>query len=199
MDAPAASTSERSAARLLAEPGIGHDEAQSALAAAFSVTALASPRARLDEASLPLFGAASRCVAGQAEALADALTNQLCLCPERRDHRALLIDHALTCRAAHPLQIAVIGHELGRRAGLSTFVASYGGEPWTVVNGEEGLALVGPATVADRPTATDLVPRCPHQIAAAVLREIERSGPADAAARATRLLHALPVRPCRRR
>jgi hypothetical protein len=186
---------ERFAARLLGERGLEHDEAQAALAAAFSVTAMQAPRARLDEASLPLFGCASRCVAAQAQALADALTNQLCLRPERRDHRALLIDHALAERSAHPLQIAVIGHELGRRAGLATFVAGYGGEFWTAVRGAEGLALIGSATVAGRPTAAEVRCRCPHQIAHAVLCQIERSGPPEAAERAARLLRAVPVQP----
>jgi hypothetical protein len=131
-------TKERCAERLLAEPVLQHDEAQ---AATFSVTAMESPSARLDQASLPLFGAAGLDLRGQARALADVLTNQLCLCPERRDHRALLIDHALSSRSAHPLQIAVIGHELGRRAGLATFVGSYGSQPWTVVCAGSRLAL----------------------------------------------------------
>jgi hypothetical protein len=187
---------ERCAARLLGERGLEHDEAQAALAAAFSVTAMDSPRARLDEASLPLFGCASRCVAGQAQALADALTNQLCLRPERRDHRALLIDHALAERSAHPLQIAVIGHELGRRAGISTFVAGYGGEFWTAVRGAEGLALVGTAAISGSPTGAEVGCRCPHQVAHAVLRRIEHCGPPEAAERAARLLRAVPVRPC---
>lgn len=189
---------ELAAARRLGEPGLEHDEAQSALAAAFAATATGeAPRARLDDASRSLFGCAKLCVAGQAEALAAVLTNQLCLCPERRDHRALLLDHALASRAAHPLQIAVIGHELGRRAGLSTFVASYGGEPWTVVRGAEGLALIGPATPAGRPSAAELRPRCPHQVAHSVLRQIELVAPPPTAARARRLLRAVPVRPRR--
>ncbi len=181
-----------SAERLLAEPGLQHDEAQAALAATFSVTAMESPAARLDEASLALFGAATLDVPEQAHALADLLTNQLCLCPERRDHRALLIDHALTCRAAHPLQIAVIGHELGRRAGLDTFVGACGGEPWTVVRGGAGLALVGSASIGGPPGASGVQRRCPHQVAHAVLREIERVAPADAALRARRLLRCVP-------
>ncbi len=184
---------ERSAARLLAEPGLEHDEAQAALAAAFAVTSMASPRARLDEASLPLFGCGTRCVAAQAGALADALTNQLCLKPERRDHRALLIDHALVERSAHPLQIAVIGHELARRAGVSTFVASCGGEFWTAVRGPEGLALVGAVEIAGRPSAAEIRCRCPHQVVHAVLRQIERTAPPDAAERATRLLRSVQV------
>lgn len=184
------------AERLLAEPLLQHDEAQAALAATFSVTAMESPAARLDEASLPLFGAAGLDLAEQAQALADALTNQLCLCPERRDHRALLIDHALSTRSAHPVQIAVIGHELGRRAGLATFVGICGGEPWTVVRDESRLALVGPATVPGRPQATEVRRRCPHQVAHAVLRAISRAAPPDAAERAGRLLRAVPVRPC---
>ncbi|MGV1048906.1 MAG: hypothetical protein ACOYD4_10340 [Solirubrobacterales bacterium] len=187
-------TKERCAERLLAEPKLQHDEAQAALAATFSVTAMEAPSARLDEASLALFGAAGLDLPGQAHALADVLTNNLCLCPERRDHRALLIDHALTCRAAHPLQIAVIGHELGRRAGLKTFVGSCGGEPWTVLRGDADLALVGPATVSGRPEANEVRRRCPHQVAQAVLRAISRAAPPDAAKRAERLLRSVPVR-----
>jgi hypothetical protein len=191
-----ARTKERCAERLLAEPGLQHDEAQTALAATFSVTAMEAPSARLDEASLALFGAAGLEVADQAHALADLLTNQLCLCPERRDHRALLIDHALSCRAAHPLQIAVIGHELGRRAGLQTFVGACGGEPWTVVSGEAGLALVGAGTVGGRPGPNEVRRRCAHQVAQAVLRAIVRTAPPDAAMRAERLLRVVPVREC---
>lgn len=41
------------------EPGLQHDEAQAALAATFSATAMQSPSARLDEASLALVGPAS--------------------------------------------------------------------------------------------------------------------------------------------
>jgi hypothetical protein len=187
---------ERATRRLLAEPELQHDEAQAALAATFSVTAIQSPSTRLDEASLPLFGAAELDLPEQAHALADLLTNQLCLCPERRDHRALLIDHALSCRAAHPLQIAVIGHELGRRAGLRTFVGACGGEPWTVVRGEDGLALVGPSTIGGGARPAEVRRRCPHLVAHAVLSEIGRVAPPDAAKRAERLLRSLPVRDC---
>jgi hypothetical protein len=191
-----ARTRERCAERLLAEPGLQHDEAQAALAATFSVTAMESPSARLDEASLGLFGAAGLELPEQARALADALTNRLCLCPERRDHRALLIDHALSSRSAHPLQIAVIGHELGRRAGLATFVGAYGGQPWTVICAESRLALVGPATATGRPSAAEVRRRCPHQIAFIVLHAISRVAPPDAAKRAERLLRSVPVRDC---
>jgi hypothetical protein len=61
---------ERCAERLLAERGLQHGEAQAALAATFSVTAMESPSARLDEASLALFGAARLEVHEQAHALA---------------------------------------------------------------------------------------------------------------------------------
>lgn len=189
-------TRERCAERLLSEPGLQHDEAQTALAATFSVTAMESPAARLDEASLALFGAAGFELCEQARALADVLTNHLCLSPERRDHRALLIDHALSSRSAHPLQIAVIGHELGRRAGLATFVGAYGGQPWTVVCAEARMALVGPATAAGQPSAAEVRRRCPHQVAFSVLHAIGRTAPPDAAKRAERLLRSVPVRPC---
>jgi hypothetical protein len=178
------------ASRLLARPGLEHDEAQAALAATFSATAIDSPQALLDEGSLPLFGAGGAGVHEQAHALADVLTNGLCLIPERRDHRALLIDHALTRRRAHPLQIAVIGHELARRAGIPSSVGECEGEPWTVVRGEGALALVGPATICGRPAAATVRPRCAHQTAAAVLRQIESLAPPEPATRAARLLAA---------
>ncbi|HET7444287.1 MAG TPA: hypothetical protein VFJ57_06485 [Solirubrobacterales bacterium] len=69
---------ERCAERLLAEPGLQHDEAQAALAATFSVTALDSPSARLDEASPPLFGAAPPDAAKRAERLLRAVPVQPC-------------------------------------------------------------------------------------------------------------------------
>jgi hypothetical protein len=190
---------ENSAARLLGTPGLQHDQAQAALAASFSVTAMAAPGALLDEASLPLFGVGECEVSEQAHALADELTNGLCLSPDRRSHRALLIDHALTHRSAHPLQIAVIGHELARRAGISSFVGICEGEPWIVVRGESQMALVGPAQIAGRPNAQNVRPRCPHQVARAVLTEIRASAPPDSAQRANRLLAVLPGGRCGRR
>jgi len=189
---------ESSAARLLRTPGLQHDEAQAALAASFSVTAVESPGALLDAASLPLFGIGELSVQEQAHALADQLTNGLCLMPERADHRALLIDHALKHRSAHPWQIAVIGHELARRAGVSSFVAVCEGQPWTVVRGEEQMALVGPSSIAGRPRPREVRARCAHQVARAVLAEIRASAPNDSARRAERLLRALPCGGCRR-
>jgi hypothetical protein len=194
-----AKLSEGSAARLLATPGLQHDQAQAALAASFSVTALEAPGALLDAASLPLFGIGELGVQEQAHALADQLTNGLCLSPDRSRHRALLIDHALTHRSAHPWQIAVIGHELARRAGVASFVAVCEGQPWTVVRGPDSMALVGPASIAGRPRPGEVRARCAHQVARAVLAELRISAPEEAARRAERLLRALPCGGCRRR
>jgi len=190
---------ESSAARLLRAPGLQHDQAQAALAASFSVTAVEAPGELLDAASLPLFGIGELGVQEQAHALADQLTNGLCLSPDRGDHRALLIDHALKQRNAHPWQIAVIGHELARRAGVASFVAICEGQPWTVVRGESQMALVGPASIAGRPRPGEVRGRCAHQVARAVLAEIRASAPGDSARRAERLLRALPCGGCRRR
>ncbi|HZO06284.1 MAG TPA: hypothetical protein VFB52_07845 [Solirubrobacterales bacterium] len=192
---------ESTAVRLLASPGLQHDQAQAALAASFSVTAISSPGELLDRASLPLFGAGEAEVHEQAHALADQLTNGLCLNPDRQHHRALLIDHALTHRSAHPWQIAVIGHELARRAGIASFVGLCEGEPWTVVRGEGQMALVGPCSISGRPDASQVRPRCAHQVARAVLTEIRAAAPTESADRAARLLRALPCggRGCRRR
>ena len=187
---------EQTVAELLSAPGLEHDQAQAALAASLSSTAIESPGALLDDASLPLFGAAGMEVRAQAQALADVLTNGLCLCPDRDDHRALLIDHALTRRRAHPLQIAVIGHELARRAGLSSFVGVFEREPWTVLRGGDGMALVGPGSVGRRPLAPAVRPRCAHQIARQVLLEVRAGGPPERGLRAARLLRVLPIHRC---
>jgi hypothetical protein len=194
-----ANLGESSAAKLLRRPGLQHDQAQAALAASFSVTAVEAPGELLDAASLPLFGIGEASVQEQAHALADQLTNGLCLSPDRGHHRALLIDHALKRRSAHPWQIAVIGHELARRAGVSSFVALCEGQPWTVVRGDEQMALVGPASIAGRPRPGGVRARCAHQVARAVLAEIRTSAPPDSARRAERLLRALPCGGCRRR
>jgi hypothetical protein len=187
---------ERSAARLLASPELEHDRAQAALAASFSVTAAAAPEALLDEASLPLFGIAELSAREQAQELADLLTNHLCLRPERHDHRALLIDHALVSRHAHPIQIAVIGHELARRAGVASFVGSCEGEPWTVLRGDNEMALVGPASIAGPLEPRTVQGRCAHQVARAVLTQLRELAPPESVPRAERLLAALPG--CRR-
>jgi hypothetical protein len=185
-----------SAARLLSSPSLQHDQAQAALAASLSSTAVESPAALLDEASLSLFGAAALDVSVQARALANLLTNELCLCPDRDDHRALLIDHALTRRRAHPLQIAVIGHELARRAGLSSCVAILEREPWTVLQGEGGMALVGPGSIDRPPLAPAVDPCCAHLIARQVLLAVRAIGPPQRGLRAAGLLHALPIHRC---
>lgn len=182
---------EAATARLLGKAGLQHDQAQAALAAAFSATALEAPGTLLDDAALPLFGVGAAPVREQAQALADQLTNGLCLVPERRDHRALLIDHALTRRCAHPMQIAVIGHELARRAGIDSLVGSCEGALWTVVRGDGELALVGPAEVPGRIPASSVAPRCAHQVAAAVLWEVRALAPPAASHRAARLLATL--------
>jgi hypothetical protein len=190
---------QQSAARLLSAPGLQHDEAQAALAASLSSTAIEAPGSLLDEASLSLFGAAALGVSAQARELAGVLTNELCLCPDRDDHRALLIDHALTRRRAHPLQIAVIGHELARRAGLSSFVGIFERQPWTVLRGEEGMAMVGPGSVERRPVAPAVRPRCAHLVAREVLLAVRAAGPPERGLRAARLLRVLPIHRCARR
>lgn len=179
-----------SAARVLGMPSLQHDQAQATLAASFSVTSMESPGNHLDQASLPLFGIAGQPLGEQAHELADLLTNGLCLSPDQRDHRALLIDHALLNRSAHPLQIAVIGHELARRAGLRSYVGSCEGRPWTVLHGDKDMALVGPGAIEGRPDAGAVRRRCPHQVAYAVLAEIQATAPPATARRAEELLRA---------
>ncbi len=70
-----------------------------------------------------MFGVADESLFAQADALADVITNRLGLEVNGGDWRTLLLGDALVRRAAHPLLLASLGHELARRAGLHSVVA----------------------------------------------------------------------------
>lgn len=178
---------------LLGSPSLEHDRAQLAIVATLTGGSPEAVEARLDDAARALFGAGALDVRAQAEALATVLTDELALQALGDDHRALLIDEALVHREAHPLLIAVIGHELARRAGLSSFVGSIGPRHWTVLRSGGHSALVGCELLEVPPGSVTVRQRCPHEVAGSVLRALRLLGPLVWHRHIHELLAALPV------
>lgn len=181
------------ARELLGSASLQHDRAQLAIVAALSGGEAEPVEARLDDGARALFGAGALDVRGQAEALATLLTDGLALQALGGEHRALLIDEALAHRQAHPLLIAVIGHELARRAGLRSFVGSIGPRHWTVLQPEGDSALVGCELLEQPPGAATVRPRCAHEVAGTVLRALRLLGPRVWHPHVDELLAALPL------
>lgn len=182
------------ARELLGSVGLQHDRAQLAIAAALTGAEPESVEARLDDAARALFGARALGAREQAGVLAGQLTDGLGLRALGGEHRALLIDEALARREAHPLTIAVIGHELARRAGLRSFVGAIGPRHWTVLQGGDESALVGCELLERPPSPLTIRPRCAHEVAAAVLEGLRLLGPASWYPHVDELLGALPLR-----
>jgi len=181
------------ALELLGSTGLQHDRAQLAIVAALTGAEPEPVEARLDDASRTLFGAGALGVREQAGALATALTDRLALQALGGEHRALLIDEALVRREAHPLLIAVIGHELARRAGLRSFVGSIGPRHWTVLQAEGESALVGCEVLERPPSSATVRPRCAHEVAGTILKALRLLGPRAWGAPIDELLAALPL------
>jgi hypothetical protein len=183
---------------LLGSAGLDHDRAQLAIAGALVGTDPEPVQARLDDAARALFGAGALGVCEQAAALAGLLTDGLALQPLGGECRALLLDEALAHREAHPALIALIGHELARRAGLRSFVGAIGERHWTVLQAEGEMALVG-CELLERPPAPDEVrPRCAYEMAGTVLGMLRALGPPVWRPQLAELRRALPLRGCRR-
>jgi hypothetical protein len=182
----------------LGSAGLQHDGAQLSIAAALTGADPAPVEECLDDASRALFRLDGLGVRGQAGALATLLTDDLRLEPVGGEPRGLLIDEALARREAHPMMIAVVGHELARRAGLQSFVGAIGPRYWTVLTDGVDSALVGCELLEVPPTPVSIQPRCPHAVAAATLKRLRALGPAAWQPRIEELLDALPLRSCRR-
>lgn len=181
------------ARELLGSAGLQHDRAQLAIVAALTGSAPEPVEARLDDAARALFGARALGVREQANALATLLTDGLALQPLGGESRALLIDEALAHREAHPTLIAVIGHELARRAGLRSFVASIGPRHWTALQVEGESALVGCELLDPAGPAGTVRPRCAHEVAGTVLKALRAVGPPAWHRSVDDLLRALPL------
>jgi hypothetical protein len=177
--------------RLLGTPSLAADDAPIALAERFAGCDRAAVLTCLDDVARGLFGTAALPPRAQAERLGRALTCTLGLRPVTHDHRALLVDHALATCAAHPLVIAAVGNELGRRAGLATRICRARGDWWLAIPGDEVLTAIACSAGMPDPVGP-LRAICPHQLAHALLAHLGHDGPPAWHAIAGRLVARLP-------
>jgi hypothetical protein len=177
---------------LLARPQLQHDEAMIGLATALGNADPHELRDCLDDNARPLFDLANAPLHTQAAEIADAITNRLGLQATTDGGNAghLLLNHALAARAAHPMLLATIGHELARHAGLSSVVARSRTDYWTLLTRGDTFLPLGYGSHI-RLTTSELHACCPHEITDRTLRSVAADGPPESAQRAGRLRVAL--------
>jgi Transglutaminase-like superfamily len=173
-------------------------EALLAIAAEFRPFDAAPTSFRLDELARELFPvAAERDRGAAARSLATLMTEKLGLRREESSLEGLWLDRVLERRAGHPLALAVIAAEIGRRAGLAVGICSTAWGWYAGIGQPERLWLIDPATDPG-PTPTGPVrSHCGHEVAFAALTGIYarlvRDGDGAAAHRAVHLRGRLPV------
>src|SRR4051794_857026 len=94
-----------------------------AIAAEFRPVALDAVSFALDELARPLFSA-PRDPGAASHALAGLLTDELRLRTDESPVEGMWLDAVLARRTGHPLALAVLGAEVGRRAGMAVGVCS---------------------------------------------------------------------------
>ena len=162
--------------RLFGAPDLAADDALIAVADRFAGCDRASVLAQLDDVARGLFGTAALPPREQANRLASTLRDTLGLRPVMHDHRALLVDRALATGRAHPLVIAAVGHELGRRAGLTTRICRVQTDWWLVLCGDEVMTALGCSLGTTHPCGP-LRAICPHQLTTVLLAHLGHHGP----------------------
>lgn len=167
-----------------------------AIAAEFRPVDAARVSFRLDELARSLFGSADD-PRTASHALAQLLTDELGLRADESSLEGLWLDAALERRAGHPLALAVVAAEIGRRAGIAVGICSTAWGWYAGIGAPDRLWLIDPVTDPG-PTPSGPVRRhCGHEVAFAALTGIYarcvRDGDEAAAHRAARLRGRLPV------
>jgi hypothetical protein len=153
---------------------------------------------RLDALALPLFGVAAEPARVAADRLAALLDTEPGFDADRFSVPALWLDVALTARAAHPLVLACLAAEVGRRAGLNVAVLSAPTGWYAGLADGERLWLVDATMNGRRADPWSLRPHCAHELAFAALlglsERFSKAGDTRSAARAALLRSRLPLR-----
>jgi hypothetical protein len=173
-------------------------EALLAIAAEFRTVDTARTSFRLDELARSLFAvAAARDPGAAARTLATLLTDEVGLRREESSLDGLWLDRALQRRSGHPLALAVIAAEIGRRAGLSVGICSTAWGWYAGIGEPERLWLIDPATDPGPTPSGPVRSHCGHEVAFAALTgvyaRLVRDGDEPAAIHAVRLRGRLPV------
>jgi hypothetical protein len=153
---------------------------------------------RLDELARELFlVAAERDPGAAARRLAALLTDELHLCRDESSLEGLWLDVALERRCGHPLALAVIAAEIGRRAGLKVGICSTAWGWYAGIGEPERLWLIDPSTDPGPTPSGPVRSHCGHEVAFAALTgvyaRLVRDGDESAAHHAVRLRGRLPV------
>ena len=170
---------------------LDHDEVLAGIAAGVGDAQPEVVLARLDEASRVLFGSASAPLVEQAARLEPLIAGLAGPTPADDDYRALLLDRALARRLTHPILLAAVGHELARRAGLTSRVCRSPEGWWTALIGPDGCVLVGSAAATPPSSLDDVRLACAHEVAVAVLARLRALAPPPGDRRAERMLQEL--------
>ena len=169
-----------------------------AVAAEFRPVDAARTSFRLDELARSLFAvAAARDARTASHALAALVTDELRFRADESSLAGLWLDRVLDRRVGHPLTLAVVTAEIGRRAGVAVGICSTALGWYAGIGEPDRLWLIDPITDPG-PTPSGPVRRhCGHEVAFAALTGIYarlvRDGDDDGAARAALLRGRLPV------
>ena len=153
---------------------------------------------RLDDYSRTLFGvAAERDPGAAARELARLLTEEVRLRRDESSLEGLWLDRTLDRRAGHPLAMAVVAAEIGRRAGLKVGICSTSWGWYAGIGEPEKLWLIDPACDPGPTPSGPVRAHCGHEVAFAALTgvyaRLVRDGDGAAAHHAVELRGRLPV------
>ena len=153
---------------------------------------------RLDELARSLFDMAdARDTRAASHRLATLLTDELGFRTDDASVDGLWVDTALERRAGHPLTLAVIAAEIGRRAGIAVGICSTATGWYAGIGEPERLWLIDPVLDPGPTPAGPVRSHCGHEVGFAALTGIYarllRDGDDVGAHRAARLRGRLPV------
>jgi regulator of sirC expression with transglutaminase-like and TPR domain len=169
-----------------------------ALAAEFRDVDADAADQRLDDLALPLFGLAGGNLRIAAARLANVLDTDPGFDADRTTVAGLWLDAVLEAHAGHPLVLAALTAEVGRRAGLPVHVLSAPTGWYAGLADGERLWLVDTTMDGRRADPWSLRRHCTHELAFAALlgltERFERLGDTRRAAQATLLRSRLPLK-----